>query len=931
MQTMRKLFTLCCVLLAALYGNAQGSIKGKLTDSSGKNPLGLATVTVFQAGDTSLITYRLSTPEGEFRVPGLPLNRPLRLVISYSGYEAHRHEFTLTNDTPVEMGTISLLPSSKTLDEILVVAERPPVTVRRDTIEFNASSFRTLPTALVEDLLKKLPGIQIDRDGNIMANGRRVNRIQVDGKSFFGDDPKMATRNLPANLIDKIQVTEDKDEAARNTDGDLTNVGQVINLTLKKGVKKGWFGKAYAGMGTKERYEIGGIANIFRDTLQLSVLGFSNNINRSGFSFKEIQDLGGFSRSGFNSVTVMRRGSQEGFSINGISFGGMDGGIARSSGGGFNLNHAPNKRNNFFVQYFIGNSRNNIQDLVNKQQFFSDTTLTTRTSTVNHRNGYSHNAGIGTTLKPDTLTDINFRMGYSYVTQDEDINSSIRVTNNKAGQVSTGAGNLFNNTYNNDYYHNLFLTRRFGSKKGRSFNLFNIFNYRNNLQRYITETESQFFIPAPDELLFEQLRRQDVPTLSTTVNAAFSEPLSSKWTMRINSRYEFLKDEQDISLYVKDAGSKYDLLDLNRSSGFQRRQNRFSTNFGLSYKLKKVTLTGGVSGLWQDIHNEFRNIATPVDMNLFSILPNFSLNWKQLSVRYDKNVSAPSIGHLIPVPDSTNPFFIRFGNPYLRPAKRHSVNVSNFSFLQSSGASFNVYANVNFTDDDVIMARTIGTNGVETVKPVNANGSINMYANLGFGKEYKNNQKFIFSYRISPHMNFDRRKLSVNNNISTATTLSYGPGLSVGLNWNDIIEFRPDYRPSFSRTTYTDPYFRNIKVVTHYLETELVIRWPKRLVWESQLSYRSTNQVAPGLPKDNLLWNAAVTLLMLKDSKGLLKLSVFDVLDRNNNLFRYTTMNQIIDQQSNVLTRFAELSFTYNIRNLGTGKKVGGRDRMFMF
>lgn len=929
---MRKLLTLCCILFAALYGNSQGSIRGKLTDSSGTNPLGLATITVFQAGDTSLITYRLSTPEGEFRVPGLPLNQPLRLVISYSGYEAYRKEFTLANDTPLEMGTIALLPSSRTLDEILVVAERPPVTVRRDTIEFNASSFRTLPTALVEDLLKKLPGIQIDRDGNIMANGRRVNRIQVDGKSFFGDDPKMATRNLPANLIDKIQVTEDKDEVARNTDGDLTNVGQVINLTLKRGVKKGWFGKAYAGVGTKERYEAGGIANIFRDTLQLSLIGFSNNINRSGFSFKEVQDIGGFNRSGFSSVSVTRSaGGREGFAVNGVSFGGTDEGIARSSGGGFNLNHAPNKRNNFFLQYFLGNSRNVLEEINSKQQFFSDTTLTTRTNTTNRKDAYSHTASLGTTLKPDTLTDINFRAGYSYSTRDENINANIRVTNNKAGQVSTGNGNLFNNFYNNDYYHNLFLTRRFGAKKGRTFNLTNNLNYRNNLQRYITETESQFFIPAPDALLFEQLRRQDIPTLTNTVNAGFSEPLSKNWTMRINGRYEFLKDEQDISLFEKDAGSKYDIRNENQSSGFQRRQNRFSTGVSMTYRLNKVNLTGGIAGLWQNINNEFRNIATPVKMDLFSLIPNFSLTWKQLSVRYDRNVTAPGISNLIPVPDSTNPFFIRTGNPYLRPSKRNSFSISNFNFLQASGTSFNVYMNANFIDDDVILARTIATNGIETVRPINVNGSANMYMTLGFGKEYKNKQKFMFSFRFSPYMSFDRRKLSVNNNMSTATSFSYGPSISIGLNWNDIIEFRPDYRPTVSRTSYTDPYFKNIEAIAHYLESELIIRWPKRLVWETQLSYRSTNQVAPGLPKDNLLWNAAVTLLMLKDSKGLLKLSVFDVLDRNNNVFRYTTMNQIIDLQSNVLTRFAQLSFTYNIRNLGAGKKVGGKDRLFMF
>src|SRR5688572_3599189 len=230
-------FAFVCYLSVVLsaWAAAQGSIKGMIVDSATKNALALATVTIFKASDTALITYRLSNPDGAFRVPGIPLNLPCRVVISFSGYGVFRKEFVLTDDAPLDLGAVSLAPVSLSLEEVLVVAERPPVSVRRDTVEFNASSFKTLPTALVEDLLKKLPGIQVDREGNIMANGRRVNRIMVDGKAFFGDDPKMATRNLPANVIDKIQVTEDKDEAARNTDGDLTNIGQVINLTLKKG------------------------------------------------------------------------------------------------------------------------------------------------------------------------------------------------------------------------------------------------------------------------------------------------------------------------------------------------------------------------------------------------------------------------------------------------------------------------------------------------------------------------------------------------------------------------------------------------------------------------------------------------------------------------------------------------------------------------
>ena len=927
-----------CFSFFTITAQAQGTIKGKIMDTASKTPLSLATVTVFKAADTTLITYRLSNPEGEFRVPGIPLNVACRVIISFSGYEAYRKEFTLTNEDVLELGNVPMTPTSISLEEVLVTSERPPVSVRSDTVEFNASSFKTLPTALVEDLLKKLPGVQVDKDGNIMANGRRVNRIMVDGKAFFGDDPKMATRNLPANVIEKVQVTEDKDEAARNTDGDLTNVGQVINLTLKKGVKKGWFGKLYAGAGTragntnKERYEIGGIANIYRDTMQLSILGFSNNINRSGFSFKEMQDLGGFSRSGFNSVMISRRGNQEGFAINGVSFGGLDAGVARTSGGGFNLNHAPNKKKSFFAQYFYGDNKNFLQELNNTQQFINDTTIITQTTTENQKQALAHNMSVGANLKPDSLTDINFRAAYSYATSDENINALIDVANSKLGKVSDGVGNLFNNNYNNDYYHSLYFTRRFKAKKGRNLNISNTLGYRNNLQRYITESDYEYYYPTLSTNIFEQLRRVDVPTLSANISAAFAEPLSDKWTLRWNNRYDLLKDEQDIRLYSKDGNStKYDQLKNRQGSGFERTQNRFNTSLALSYKLKKVNLTAGVSGLWQSIQNEFLNRTQPVNMNLFNVLPSFSLQYKQLSARYDKNVTAPSVTYLIPVPDSTNPFFIRFGNAYLRPARRHNIYISNFNFLQGSGTSYNFYVNANIINDDVIMSRTVESNGVQKVTPVNADGTVQLYLGMGFGKEFKNKQALIFNFRLSPYLNYDKRKLIVNNNISTATTLSFGPSLTFGLNWKDIIELRPEYRPSINRTRYTSDNFTDINAITHYAESELIVRWPKKIIWETAVAYRTTDQVQPGMQKDNLLWNAAVTLMMLKDGAGLLKLSVYDVLNRNNSLYRYTTQNQIIDQQTNVLQRFAMLSFTYNIRNMGAAKKVGGRDRLFMF
>lgn len=268
-----------------LFG--QGSVAGVLKDKDGSEFLGLATVTIYKAKDTSMITYRLTNDKGRFSINGLPLSIPLRLVATHAGYTTIRKEFVLSDTLQsVDFGILETTVLAKDMEEVIVVAERPPVLVRKDTVEFNASSFKTLPNAVVEDLLKKLPGVDVDKDGNIRVNGKQVKKILVDGKSFFGNDPKMATKNLQAESIEKVQVTDDLDELNANSDDNRNNVGKVINLTFKKGYKKGVFGKAYAGGGTDNRYEVGMIANLFKDTLQLSILGYGNNLNRPGFLVK---------------------------------------------------------------------------------------------------------------------------------------------------------------------------------------------------------------------------------------------------------------------------------------------------------------------------------------------------------------------------------------------------------------------------------------------------------------------------------------------------------------------------------------------------------------------------------------------------------------------------------------------------------------------
>ncbi|HEY0272867.1 MAG TPA: TonB-dependent receptor, partial [Chitinophaga sp.] len=287
-----------CGCLGAPIAYAQtGTVTGKLTDTLRHRELGLATVQVRKVADSSLVTYRLSNPSGDFKIPGLPLNTALRLTVTYTGYLPLRKAFTITREHPVlDLGKLEMEITSKQLDEVIIRSEVPPVIMRNDTMEFNADAFKTLPEAVLQDLLKKIPGVAINTKGQLTANGKLVNKIMVDGKLFFSDDPSIALQNLPANVIDKVQVLDDKDQKEELNGEHEEQQGKVINIKLKKAVKKGLFGKVYAGGGTDERYEAGGILNSFRDTLQVSVLAFTNNINQEGFSVGDVKNMGGLDR-----------------------------------------------------------------------------------------------------------------------------------------------------------------------------------------------------------------------------------------------------------------------------------------------------------------------------------------------------------------------------------------------------------------------------------------------------------------------------------------------------------------------------------------------------------------------------------------------------------------------------------------------------------
>jgi len=930
MRKSKSLLTAALLLATALLHaqDNKGSIKGKLVDSSGKQVLSLATITVFKAADTSIITYRLSDPQGEFKVPGIPLNIDCRAVITFSGFRVMRKEFRLTPEEPnLDFGPIRMTSDTSSLDEVLVIAERPPVVVKKDTIEFNASAFSTLPTALVEDLLKKLPGVNVDGEGNITVNGRKVNRILVDGREFFGNDPKMASRNLPANIIDKVQVAEDKDERELNPDKPAGDIGQVINLKLKKGIKQGWFGKAYAGAGTDDRYEAGGIVNLFRDTLQVSILGFTNNLNRAGFGFTDLRQLGGFDRSGINEMAVYSGG---GLSLNGISFGGTGQGINTSSGAGFNLNHVFGKALVLNTQYFYGQTRNDITSLNRSQQFLGDTVLTTNTTNDEVSQSFSHRIGFGLKGQIDSLTRYEFRPGLNIMNTNGLGHSLTDNTRNFGGLLNKSLNSKNNSGKNIQYSHDLTFFKNF-KKKGRSFTLSNWINTTDNNNDQVNEAMNAFFINGfSDTTYLEQLRGRTQNNLSANLNITYTEPLGKQTSMRFGYQGNYTLNKDKIETFTKAANGKYEEPDPDLTNDLRRKswRNSFFTAFVWRYKQLSLTATGNFVKL--DIYNDFLKSANSVNQHFSYLLPGLGINWRGLNLNYSVNVQPPQITDVQPTPDNTDPLYVNEGNPDLEPTKHHSIYLNYYKNIAAKSLNIYAYVNGSFREDGVVRSRVVTPEGVQITKPVNIDGQHSFYSNFSISKQYKTINNLQLSLTGGYFINYTRNYLLINARRGYVKTLNGGPQASVGFNWQDKIEYNLSYSYTFSHSSYESSDFTGLDVITHSATNELIIRWPKNIVWEATLNYRYNSNAAPGIQKSVPLLNGGIIYQFLKDQRANLKLSVFDLLDQNVGVYRETRENMIVDRQINILKRYYLLTFTYNIRNF-QGGKVGGRERFFLF
>lgn len=916
---MRPLFTLvfllACASAFAQKLTGKGTVRGAVVDSASGKPLREASVSLLAARDSAYVTFGITDGDGRFLLRNLPNGR-YRLLVTFVGFQNASRSVVITPDEPTaDLGTLALHPQATLLNEVVVKQESAPIAVKGDTIVFNANSFKTQPNAVVEDLLKKLPGVEVGRDGTVKAQGQNVSRVLVDGKPFFGDDPKMATRNLPADLIDKVQVYDQQSDQAAFSGIDDGNREKTINLTIKRDRKKGYFGQNSLGGGTDGRYQGRLGLNRFNNGRQISLLGMGNNLNQQGFTMQDGSNFGG--GGGGQMVMVGPGGGRGGQGGNPNQ---QPSNITESLAGGLNYRDALGKRAEIAGSYFANRNvvtteqQSRRENILPGQSFVNDQTLFSRNLTTNHR------VNVRLDVKLDSLTSLRFvptlswpGNGLSSLTDQRISSQNQPLSRNQTDYGTDGTG--FNG------FGNLLLMRRF-RRDGRSLSLnYNGLRFGQNTTG-LNRATNEFFAPQTGTLArtdrLNQQSLQDAHTANNTLTLSYVEPLSL--SRKLEVRYGYLangnRSERETSDFNEITG-RYDRFNAALS-------NRFRSDFdahraGLTVQTRRLRYTYGLGFDLQQatLRAANRSVDTTLRRSFVNLLPvaSFSYNWvrnRTLRLNYRTRINPPSGTQLQPVPDNSNPLNVRLGNPALKPEFYHTL-LATFNQFSVGGRSVFAFLNLNAVERRIVNATAFSFTGAQTTQPVNANG---YYAASGFFSYGNRLNALKLNANLTTNADFSRGVSFVNGRENVSKNWGLGQGASVNSVFNGKFEFSLAGNVTFQSARFSLQPEQNTEFFTKTLTGDLFWQLPGRFVLTSEVYAVSNSGRSAGFNQRFALWNLALAR-QFWDKRGELRLQAYDVLNQNRSLVRNVTETYVEDVRSRVLQRYFLLSFHYNLRKFG--------------
>lgn len=910
----RNLLILLFLSLSSISAMA-ATLSGKINDENGE-PLASASVRILSARDSSFIKGIATDDNGKF---ALSLNKGRYLLqITYIGYQTHLESVAM-GDNNKTLKPITLTPAGVELGEATIVAVKTPIKVMEDTVEFNADTYKTQPNAVVEDLLKRLPGVEVGSDGTITANGKTVTKILVDGEEFFSDDPQVASKNLPVSMIDKLQVVDRKSDLARLTGVDDGEEETVINLTVKKDMKNGWFGNAEVGYGTDDRYKATFMVNRFWNNNQLTLLGNFNNINELGFS-------DGGSR--------FRR------------FGGTNG-ITTSQAFGINFTIGSNEKLRIGGNVMYSHSDRNTLELRDRQYLFTDSTSYAYTGKAARDKGHNIRGDFRLKWEPDSFNTFEFRPRFSV---NLNHSTSLDSTLTSAGDaLRTPVSRSFNTGDSEgtsfEFIGELIYNHKFRSRPGRAFSMQLRYQLSNVNEDENTYSHNHFYLFNDSLDLYDQYADNHTWSNMVQARATWTEPLGDVKNGRFLTfayRVQYKWNNADKLTYdhpiiypdgvTGDPIVDYTQLIFNEELSNSFRNDYFNQDIRLGFKQvrKTYTIDAGLSlvptmSRSEDLINSARNIPTRWVWNFAPFLRyRYKLGKsRSLNINYMGRSSQPTMTQLQPVADMSDPLRIVIGNPNLDPSFSHNIRLRFQDFNAESQRSIMAMANIQVVQNSIISKTDFNNEtGGQTTTYANVNGVWSARLMTMYSQPLRNK-----AWSISNHLFGSYSSTVGYNNGLRNRSGSFMVGESFGIAWRpDNLEFelRPFYNLQSTRNTVQTGSNRDVHTYGGYFNGTYIT--PIGVTLNTDLSFSNTEGYSQGYDTRQWLWNATLSYQFLPGNAATVALKVYDLLQQKSNVRRTVTANYIDDAMYNSLTRYFMVSFTYKFNTFGAGNepKING-------
>ncbi len=920
------------ILLFALLGfcnyiSAQSfDLSGVIQDATSTETLPNATVVVLNATDSVYVNFALSNNDGEFKIQDIESGNYL-LQITYLGYKQLTKAIELTED--LDAGVLLLAPTLNQLDDVIIEGERVPVIVKNDTLVYNADAFKTQPNDVVEDLLRKMPGIEVESDGTIIAQGEEVQQILVDGKEFFGKDPKIATKNLPAKAIDKVEVFDKKSEMAEFSGIDDGERQKTMNLELKEDHKQGYFGTVEAGYGTDERYNGRLSLNRFSPKLQMSSIGNLNNVNDQGFSVGEymnfMSSLGGFGggsnriRLGQGDVPISQ---------------GLSNGFVNTAAGGLNMNYEFAEKTDLNVSYFVNSIENTIDRTTDRETFirrddvfYSKDTSNQSSSNLNNKLSLKFDHEIDSSQNFTISSNLSFNRADLESLNLSELRSNANILEN------TGDRAYQSDIDNYDVSGSLTYKKKFGSVKKRIFTFNTSLNNAENdfLGKLISEN---IFLPEDSgKKTIENLLQRQVQNdrdKSYQFRSSFVEPLGNNRYLEFNYRIQDYNTVLDRDVFDIIDQLQFGNTDLSNNYVRDYIYNRF----GLGYHLntEKTSLTLEANYQISNLDGELQDAQNNIRFNNKSFLPRVTYRYEfmrghHINMRYNTNVREPSLDQLQPITDNTDPLNIYQGNPGLQPEYRHTFRTNYIKWDQFSFRSIFGFFTATYTKNKITNETIVDEQFRQISRPINIDSDLSTRTSLSYSSPLRS---IGAKMRLSLSNRYQKSIVFINTRKNNVNRITNGVGITLENRSKDIIDFTIGTKWNFTNNLYSESDDRNQNYKDQNYFTDIIFTPNEKWSLETNFDFNiysgqdfANEQYVP-------IWKASTSIFVMEGNRGEFKLSVFDILNQNLGISRTSSLNYIEEERIQSLGRYYMLSFIYNIKGLGQGNSGPGGRRMMI-